>query len=48
MQGITDAAKSITGWKFMEEPLYRWFMFLGAWLIIVYLWGVILSYMKRA
>jgi len=36
-----------TNWQFLNEPLYRWFLFFGAILLISYGWNGILSYIPR-
>jgi hypothetical protein len=37
---------SVTDWSFLNEPLYRWFIFFGALLFIALAWKHILEYMK--
>lgn len=44
MKALID---KITSWGFMQEPLYRWFMFVGAMLLILAAWTIILGYMKK-
>lgn len=39
---------SITKWPFLNEPLYRWAIFLLALILIMGTWGMILGYMKSA
>ena len=39
---------AVTGWRFLNEPLYRWFLFVGAVAFLVGAWKVILGYMKKA
>lgn len=41
-----DALKSIKDWPFLQEPMWRWFIFLGAMIFISLVWRIILSYMK--
>lgn len=38
--------QKLTDWEFLNEPLYRWFIFLGALLLIAWAWGAILSFMR--
>jgi hypothetical protein len=38
--------EAIPRWEFMDEPLYRWFLFAGAWLAIAVAWASILGWMK--
>jgi hypothetical protein len=38
--------QNIVGWEFMNEPLSRWFVFMGAFIAISIAWGGILSFMK--
>lgn len=40
MNVITNAAS----WQFMNEPLYRWFIFFGALILISWGWKGILSF----
>lgn len=35
-------------WPFLQEPLYRWFIFLVALFLFGAVWGLILGYMKAA
>jgi len=43
-----DALSNITNWQFLNEPLYRWFLFLGALLLMNYCWADIVDFMKPA
>ena len=36
----------IKNWPFLNEPLYRWAIFTGAFLLILATWACILEYMK--
>ncbi len=36
----------LANWEFLDEPAYRWFIWLGALSLMIYLWGVILSFMQ--
>jgi hypothetical protein len=36
----------VLNWPFLQEPAYRWAIFVGLMLLIVYLWRVILTHMK--
>lgn len=38
----------ISSWPFMQEPMWRWFVFVGALLLILAAWTIILGYMKKA
>jgi hypothetical protein len=38
----------ITNWPFLQEPAYRWFMFVGMMLLLFTAWAIILGYMKKA
>lgn len=40
MNVITDAVS----WEFLDEPLYRWFMFLGALALMMWGWNGVLSF----
>ena len=37
----------IINWEFLDEPLYRWFMFIVALTIFMALWGMVLAYMRK-
>lgn len=39
-----NVVSSVTGWKFMDEPLWRWFLFFGALILISWGWKGILSF----
>ena len=41
-----NIVENIVGWQFMQEPMWRWFMFVGAFTAIGIAWGGILSFMK--
>ena len=36
----------IKNWPFLNEPLYRWAIFVGALLMILFAWSCVLEYMK--
>jgi len=36
----------VTDWEFMNEPVWRWFVFLGALMAMGVVWNGILSFMK--
>jgi len=38
----------MASWPFLQEPVYRWFIFVGVLLLIFASWGVIIGYMKKA
>jgi hypothetical protein len=38
--------KKILDWPFLQEPAYRWAIFVGLMLLIFYLWRVVLTHMK--
>lgn len=38
---------NIKNWPFLQEPLYRWFIFLGALIVIMMCWGILLKYIKE-
>jgi hypothetical protein len=40
--------QNVKNWPFLQEPLYRWFIMIGALLFIFMAWGVILGYVKGA
>ena len=41
---LTD--NPVSSWPFLQEPAWRWFIFVGALLLILALWGRILGYMR--
>lgn len=41
---LTD--NPITHWQFMQEGIGSWFIFLGALILMLAVWGKILGYMK--
>lgn len=43
---MQDFLSSVTDWSFMNEPLWRWFMFFGAMLAITYSWHGLVDLMK--
>lgn len=42
-----DKIKSAFNWPFMQEPLYRWFVFLIAITLFSAVWARMLTYMKE-
>jgi hypothetical protein len=36
----------VTGWKFLNEPMYSWFIFLLALSLMAGAWKIILDHMK--
>lgn len=45
MDSIKNFFGGITGWKFLQEPLWRWAIFIIALIFILAAWGRVLSYM---
>lgn len=42
-----DAIKDkVFGWQFLNEPLWRWFLFLIAISLFSGVWAMVLKYMK--
>ena len=35
----------VTNWEFLNEPLWRWFVFLIALTLMAWVWGAVLSFM---
>lgn len=40
-----DTLQNVIGWQFLNEPIYRWFIFMGAWSAMLVAWGGILHLM---
>lgn len=38
---------NIKNWPFLQEPLYRWFIFFGAFIVITMCWRILLKYIKE-
>lgn len=36
----------IINWEFLDEPAWRWFIFLGALLLMMWTWRGIVDFMK--
>lgn len=34
--------------EFLQEPAYRWFIFIGFLLLVFACWAIIIGYMKKA
>lgn len=43
---VTDFINGIANWQFLQEPLYRWFIFLLAVSFMMYGWNGVLELMK--
>ena len=41
-----DFLNRVTNWEFLNEPLYRWFVFLIALSLMLFVWHAILSFMR--
>lgn len=39
---------SIKNWEFLQEPWWRWFIFVGLLLLIFFMWRIIIGHMKAA
>lgn len=39
-----EVLTNTVNWTFLDEPLYRWFLFFGALLLIAWGWKGILSF----
>jgi hypothetical protein len=46
MEGFTGAVQSVTNWQFLNEPLYRWAIFIVALSMIIFAYNGILELMK--
>lgn len=36
----------VSQWEFLDEELYRWALFIGAFLLLLIAWRSVLNYMK--
>lgn len=45
---VSETIEAVTDWEFQHEPLWRWFLFIGAMLVLLYIWRVVLSFMRAA
>lgn len=43
---IGNFFQKIADWEFLDEPLYKWFIFYIAMIAIAITWNIILGYMK--
>lgn len=43
-----DAIKGVFNWPFLQEPAWRWAIFVGLILVILVLWHFVLAHMKAA
>lgn len=39
---------SALSWSFLQEPIYRWFIFVVVMILFMTAWGDVLRFMKRA
>lgn len=39
-----NVVTNVTNWTFLDEPLYRWFIFFGAIILISWAWKGVLSF----
>jgi hypothetical protein len=44
---LTDIPRNVATWEFMNEPMWRWFIFFGATIGIAYGWNGILRFAKN-
>jgi hypothetical protein len=40
--------EKVFNWPFLQEPAYRWAMFVGLMLLIFFMWRVVIGHMKAA
>lgn len=45
MDAVSNAISKVTTWEFLNEPMYRWFVFLIALSLMLFVWHTVLSYM---
>jgi hypothetical protein len=43
---MTDFFSGVKNWEFLNEPMWRWFIFIIAFTFMLMTWGAILNYMK--
>lgn len=43
---LTDFVNTVTSWEFLNEPLYRWWLFFLALALSAFAWNGILEFMK--
>lgn len=49
MNGSTSFSDLVTGafdWEFLNEPFWRWIMFIVALSLVTFAWNGVLAYMK--
>lgn len=46
MNTISDFVSGITDWQFLNEPLYRWWLFFFALMLSLFAWHGVLEFMK--
>ena len=46
MDTVAGIINNAVNWPFLQEPAYRWFIFLGALMLMSLAWGGILEFMK--
>lgn len=42
---MQNMLSSIVGWQFLQEPAWRWFIFLGVVLLFLMVWSGVLRHM---
>lgn len=42
-----NIVEKIANWQFLDEELYRWFIFFGALICISIAWGGVLRFMRN-
>jgi hypothetical protein len=43
---FSDTLNNITNWQFLNEPLYRWWLFFFAIMLSLLAWNGVLDFMK--
>lgn len=43
---MVNVVSNAVNWEFLDEPLYRWFIFFGALILISFGWRGLLSFIK--
>lgn len=40
-----NAISSLANWQFLDEPAYRWFIFVGVMALFLFAWGGVIRHM---
>lgn len=44
MGGLSSVLSTPVNWQFLDEPMWKWFIFIGAFALMIFGWNGIMSF----